>query len=81
MFIQQETKELIEVLIAVFTVQILGLLTPIMTQVVVDKVRQHIVKRTALMCNFKTNTDFIRLFQANFFIRNNNKTCRIVSIV
>lgn len=34
-------KELIEVLIAVFTVQILGLLTPIMTQVVVDKVLVH----------------------------------------
>ena len=34
-------KELIEILIAVFTVQILGIFTPIMTQVVVDKVLVH----------------------------------------
>ena len=34
-------KEFIQVLIAVFTIQILGLLTPIMTQVVVDKVLVH----------------------------------------
>lgn len=34
-------KEFIQVLIAVFTVQILGILTPVMTQVVVDKVLVH----------------------------------------
>ncbi|MBE7067533.1 MAG: type I secretion system permease/ATPase [Ruminococcaceae bacterium] len=34
-------KEFILVLIAVFTVQILGILTPVMTQVVVDKVLVH----------------------------------------
>ena len=34
-------KEFIQVLIAVFTIQILGILTPIMTQVVVDKVLVH----------------------------------------
>lgn len=34
-------KEFIEVLIAVFTIQILGILTPVMTQVVVDKVLVH----------------------------------------
>ena len=34
-------KEFIQVLLAVFTVQILGILTPVMTQVVVDKVLVH----------------------------------------
>ncbi len=34
-------KEFIQVLIAVFTIQILGILTPVMTQVVVDKVLVH----------------------------------------
>lgn len=34
-------KEFIQVLIAVFVVQILGILTPVMTQVVVDKVLVH----------------------------------------
>ncbi len=34
-------KEFIQVLIAVFTIQILGILTPAMTQVVVDKVLVH----------------------------------------
>lgn len=34
-------KEFIQVLIAVFTMQILGILTPVMTQVVVDKVLVH----------------------------------------
>ena len=34
-------KEFIQVLIAVFTLQILGILTPVMTQVVVDKVLVH----------------------------------------
>lgn len=34
-------KEFIQVLIAVFTIQILGILTPVMTQVVVDKVLIH----------------------------------------
>jgi len=34
-------KEFIQVLIAVFTVQILGILTPVMTQVIVDKVLVH----------------------------------------
>lgn len=34
-------KEFIQVLIAAFTVQILGILTPLMTQVVVDKVLVH----------------------------------------
>lgn len=34
-------KEFIQVLVAVFTIQILGILTPIMTQVVVDKVLVH----------------------------------------
>lgn len=34
-------KELIQVLIAVFVVQILGILTPVMTQVVVDRVLSH----------------------------------------
>ncbi|MBO7474750.1 MAG: type I secretion system permease/ATPase [Ruminococcus sp.] len=34
-------KEFIQVLMAVFTVQILGILTPVMTQVVVDKVLVH----------------------------------------
>lgn len=34
-------KEFIQVLIAIFTVQILGILTPVMTQVVVDKVLVH----------------------------------------
>ena len=34
-------KEFIQVLIAVFVVQILGILTPVMTQVVVDKVLSH----------------------------------------
>ena len=34
-------KEFIQVLVAVFTVQILGILTPLMTQVVVDKVLVH----------------------------------------
>lgn len=34
-------KEFIQVLIAVFVIQILGILTPIMTQVVVDKVLVH----------------------------------------
>lgn len=34
-------KELITVLLAVFTIQILGILTPLMTQVVVDKVLVH----------------------------------------
>lgn len=34
-------KEFIQVLLAVFTIQILGILTPVMTQVVVDKVLVH----------------------------------------
>lgn len=34
-------KEFIQVLIAVFTIQLLGILTPVMTQVVVDKVLVH----------------------------------------
>lgn len=34
-------KEFTQVLIAVFTIQILGILTPVMTQVVVDKVLVH----------------------------------------
>lgn len=34
-------KQLIQVLIAAFTIQILGILTPVMTQVVVDKVLVH----------------------------------------
>lgn len=34
-------KEFIQVLIAVFVIQILGILTPVMTQVVVDKVLVH----------------------------------------
>ena len=34
-------KEFIQVLIAVFTIQILGIITPVMTQVVVDKVLVH----------------------------------------
>lgn len=34
-------KEFIQVLVAVFTIQILGILTPVMTQVVVDKVLVH----------------------------------------
>ncbi|OPZ20405.1 MAG: Toxin RTX-I translocation ATP-binding protein [Firmicutes bacterium ADurb.BinA205] len=34
-------KQFIQVLIAVFTIQILGILTPVMTQVVVDKVLVH----------------------------------------
>ncbi|MBE6837174.1 MAG: type I secretion system permease/ATPase [Ruminococcus sp.] len=39
--IMKYKKEFIQVLIAVFTVQILGILTPVMTQVVVDKVLVH----------------------------------------
>ena len=39
--IMKYKKEFILVLIAVFTVQILGILTPVMTQVVVDKVLVH----------------------------------------
>ena len=34
-------KEFIQVLLAVFTVQLMGILTPVMTQVVVDKVLVH----------------------------------------
>ncbi len=34
-------KELVQVLLAVFTIQILGIVTPVMTQVVVDKVLAH----------------------------------------
>lgn len=34
-------KEFLQVLLAVFTIQILGILTPVMTQVVVDKVLVH----------------------------------------
>ncbi|GHV48435.1 peptidase C39 [Clostridia bacterium] len=34
-------KEFIQVIVAVFVVQILGILTPVMTQVVVDKVLSH----------------------------------------
>lgn len=34
-------KEFIQVLLAVFTIQIIGILTPVMTQVVVDKVLAH----------------------------------------
>lgn len=34
-------KEFIQVLLAVFTIQIMGILTPVMTQVVVDKVLVH----------------------------------------
>lgn len=39
-------KEFIEVLVATFTIQIISLLTPIMTQVVVDKVLVHRVLST-----------------------------------
>lgn len=39
--ILKSKKEFIQVLIAVFVVQILGILTPVMTQVVVDKVLVH----------------------------------------
>lgn len=34
-------KEFIQILVAVFVIQILGILTPVMTQVVVDKVLSH----------------------------------------
>ncbi len=39
-------KEFIKVLVAVFVIQLLGILTPIMTQVVIDKVLSHHIMST-----------------------------------
>ncbi len=46
-------------------------------QIIINEMGQHMIEGTALMGNLKTNADFSGVFQKDFLIRHDNKSCGI----
>lgn len=50
-------------------------------QSIINNVRQHIVKSSALMMQFKENTDLMCILHIDWFLTHDHKTCGILSVI
>ena len=50
-------------------------------QSIINNVRQHIVKSSALMMQFKENTDLMCILHIDRFLTHDHKTCGILSVI
>ena len=50
-------------------------------QIIVNKMREDVIQRPALMWYLKADTDLSRLFQIYLLIRDNDKASRIITVI